>query len=101
MKVEINGEEYVREKELKEKPEGIEKDTTISSYKYMSDIDWSKKEAVLNTNQKEKQIFVNQKFADKSKFNDNCVFIKCEFGSCCEFGLDCEFDSFCKRHKPY
>jgi len=68
----------------------------VCDYSMMSDIDWGKKEEVLIVDEPEKKTFVNQKFADGSKFGEDCVFIKCEFGSYCEFGSFCEFGSCCK-----
>ena len=74
----------------------IEKDTSIGTYNFMYDENWAKKEEVKNTVTKDKQIYVNQKFADNSVFGDCCVFIQCEFGTSCKFGGGCEFGSCCR-----
>jgi len=79
-------------KEIKETPSsevGID-------YEMVSEIDWKTKEEILIKDKSRKKIFYNQKFADGSVFGENCVFIKCEFGSYCDFGTDCEFGSYCK-----
>ena len=86
--------EPIEEKSSKLKPTPNE-EVAMGSYLFMSDIDWDKKEEILITDKPKQKIFVNQKFADKSVFGDECVFIKCKFGSDCEFGFDCE------KTKPY
>lgn len=82
------------------KSEGKIKETSSENvsipYKHMFEIQWDKKEAILIKDNSNKRIYVNQNFANNSDFGENCVFIKCEFGSYCEFGLSCKFGSCCK-----
>uniref|UniRef100_A0A7C4U1F4 Uncharacterized protein n=1 Tax=Caldisericum exile TaxID=693075 RepID=A0A7C4U1F4_9BACT len=59
-----------------------------SSYGFMRD--WEEKaEEVLITDEPEKKVFVNKKFASGSKFGDDCIFVRCTFGSGCNFGSEC------------
>ena len=95
-KIEISEETAENLKEQFNQKETPSSEVAIKSYKYMCDINWDEKEEVLIKDKPEKMIFVNQKFADNSEFGDNCVFIKCKFGSWCEFGSRCYFGSGCK-----
>lgn len=63
-------------------------DVAVCGYKLFSDYsDFSDDvDEVLITDEPERKIFVNQKFANGSKFGSYCIFIKCKFGSDCEFG---------------
>src|SRR6056297_3125778 len=77
-------------------------EVSVSDYLLTLEVDWDDKEEVFIKDEPEQKIFVNEKFANGSKFGESCVFIKCDFGSGCEFGSycklgsDCEFDSDCK-----
>ena len=95
-------------KELKEKlgiKSTIKESSEVSvvdSYKFMYEINWDEKERIKVVDKKDRQIYVNQYFDDKSIFGNHCVFIRCkfgyycEFGSFCKFGDDCEFGDNCK-----
>ena len=78
-------------KELKPTPS---KKVATATYELMGD--WEDKvEEVLVTDKPVRKVFVNKKFADGSRFGNDCVFIKCIFDSKCEFGSWCQFGSEC------
>ena len=66
----------------------------VNGYKLVCELGDRKK--VRTTVMKDRQVYVNQVFADNSVFGSSGVFINCNFGSYCEFGSDCEFGSCCK-----
>lgn len=78
----------------------------VDSYKLVCALK-EDQERIKTTEKKNRQIYVNQIFANKSIFGNKCVFIKCKFGSDCEFssfckfGSGCEFSSGCKKQTPY
>ena len=97
-KIEISEETALNlKKELTSKTKETPSDeVAIGEYKFIHKIDWGKKDEVPIKDNPEKKIFVNQKFADGSVFGNDCVFIRCKFGSYCEFGSVCEFGSYCE-----
>ena len=66
----------------------------VNGYKLVCELGDRKK--VRTTVMKDRQVYVNQVFADNSVFGSSGVFIKCKFGSGCEFDSNCEFGSNCK-----
>ena len=67
----------------------------VKTYRYLCDLPKDQPK-IKTTKKKNKQVYVNQVFADNSLFGGECVFIKCKFGSSCEFGSYCKFDSSCE-----
>ena len=90
--------EPVDEESIKSTPSN---EVAIGSYEFIHNIEWYDKEEVLITDEPDYMIFVNQKFADRSKFGEYCVFIKCKFGFDSKFGSCSEFSSGCKKQTPY
>jgi hypothetical protein len=93
-KVKISEESYTNfVTAIKEK--NVNNDSSlVETYKYVCDLKETNK--ILTTIKKSKQVYVNQVFSDNSVFGNECVFIKCEFGSSCKFGSYCEFGLGCK-----
>jgi len=99
-KVKISEESYKALSESIKKDYKIDNNTSlVDSYKFVSELSDSQIK-IKTTEKRDKQIYVNEIFADESVFGSDCIFIKCKFGSDCEFDSDCVFDSYCV-FKPY